>query len=107
MAAGDDVVSHDRVVEVEADMTVGRFVADILASGYLPSIWGGEATWVVRAGRRGRALGVVAQQWSAPSLFVPESSAVAEAGEELHFEYRTQEDPAVVVGELSRTAGRE
>ena len=105
VAAGDDVDPHDHAVDAEGHTPLDRLVADLVASHYLPSIRGDEATWVLRAGRRGRFLGVVAQQWSAPRMFGPELREIAALGNALHFEYRTQEDPAAVFDELSRHAG--
>jgi hypothetical protein len=92
VAAGDDVDPHDRVIDVDGHTALGDIVASILGRNYLASIRGGEATWVVRAGRRGEALGVVAQQWATPRLLHPEA-AITTLGHELHFDYQAQNDP--------------
>jgi len=59
----------------------------------LPQIFGGTATWLVTADRRGRRLAVVAQQWDRPTLLVDESEVVGSVGSKMHFAYFAQRDP--------------
>jgi hypothetical protein len=99
VAAGDDMESHDRVIDVDGHAPLLDVVAGILSRNYLASIAGGQATWVLRPGRQGEALGVVAQQWTAPELLGPDVD-IATVGPELHFDYQGQKDPQTVLGSL-------
>jgi hypothetical protein len=99
VAAGDDIRSHDEVMDVDDLAPLADVVARILGRNYLAVIAGGEATWVLRAGRRGEAFGVVAQQWAAPKLLDPEVD-IATVGPELHFDYQRQNDPQTVFDSL-------
>ena len=101
VTAGDDVDGHDEVIDVDAVRPLSQVVAEVLGRRYLPSIQGGMATWVLRSGRRGPALGIVAEQWTAPELLTDGTVAISAVGSELHFEYRAQIDPRTVADSLS------
>lgn len=108
VAAGDDAESHERAVDLRADATVGEFLDLIRSAGYLASIAGGRATWLVEVGGAGgRCVGVVAQEWEAPRLTVPAATPIASllAGATVHFRYWCQADPEAVFEAVA--AGRE
>ena len=100
VAAGDDVESHDQVVEVDSRRLLAVFLSSVVSDGYLPGIAGGHATWVVRAGRGGRPLGVIAQEGERPELLTDIGIQVVAIGPLIHFEYRAQKDPAIVLADL-------
>lgn len=70
VASGDDVDFHETTIEMQDDSTIGDLLARVRAMRYVPSIWGGMATWIVRVGDyRGKPIGVVAQQWDKPGYW--------------------------------------
>jgi hypothetical protein len=99
--ASDDAPSKQ--IEVHSRATLREIVASAVANGYLPSISGGKATWVVES-RGGLPIAVCAQQWAEPLFLVPaETGANAHfrgAAPGLNFRYRCQEDPDAVAFEL-------
>ncbi|MBO2450815.1 hypothetical protein J4573_27205 [Actinomadura barringtoniae] len=106
VAAGDDAIPHDEVVEVAPDVPLSKVVADLLARYYLATIVGGQATWILESDR---PLAVVAQQWQRPRYLVdpdlPISSFEVDGrGVSLMFRYWLQNDPDHVFDELA--AGR-
>lgn len=89
--------------EIDGRRKLANFLAEIGRRSYLPSIHGGAATWVVRAGRGGPAVAVIAAQWSNPVLLVDSSVELADYGDTFHFEYLAQEDPQAVMDRLRRS----
>ena len=81
VAAGDDVESHDMVIEVDERRNLATFIQLLRRDGYLPRISGGQATWIALAGRRGRALAVTAEQWKLPELVVEFGTEVGAIGD--------------------------
>ena len=69
VCAGDDCdAPHELALAVGAD-SLGSFIKRFLAAGYLPSISGGNATWILKTERHtDRALAVIAQQWAEPGF---------------------------------------
>ena len=105
VAMGDDALApHERTVELPDPATVGDAVA-VVARGYLASISGGRATWVVRVGASALssdrpAVAVVAQQWTGPVLLVDPATPLGPDERLVHADYLTQRDPDVVLEEL-------
>ena len=103
VCAGDDCdAPHELSISVPRDVSVLQ-VAERFG-GYLPSIQGGKATWILE-GRR--PLAVFAQQWSEPRFLVaPESPFVSlvdlDATPHLQFRYWCQVDPERVFDCLRR-----
>jgi hypothetical protein len=93
VTAGDDVEDHDEVAELDGRRPFSLVLAELLGRRYLPLISGGRATWLVRAGRLGTPLAVVAQEWPVPELLVESSASLSAVGDSLHFEYQAQGDP--------------
>ena len=100
VAAGDDVDSHDRNLNVARRQKLSDLVQTLVHDGYLPSIIGGRATWVVRAGEGGKVLAVVAAQWVRPELVVGPHTRVGAVGASLYFRYLTQRDPQTVLAQI-------
>ncbi len=105
VAAGDDV-DAPHVMEMEGPTTedVGAAIAAVLAAGYLPRIFEGNASWSVTSNR---IIAVVAQQWPEPKLLHGHDSSykgldIRDGKLRLHFNYHQQEDPDTVVEILRR-----
>ena len=98
VAAGDDLEPHDQEIEVDERCTLTDFFKMLAAGGYLPEIWGGQATWAATAGRDGKLLAIVAAQWKEPELFVDAAAGIETLGADIHFRYLAQRDPRKVVG---------
>jgi len=105
VAAGDDI---DAPHQIELDGPAGEdleaAIGTVLASGYLPHISGGRASWSVSSGR---VLAVVAQQWTAPKMLWGMDRSlrgldVSKGTLRMHFSYHTQLDPQLVYEVLSR-----
>jgi hypothetical protein len=96
VAMGDDAdAPHEWRLPLDPGATAGAVVEALLRARYLPSIAGGEATWIVEGAR---PLAVVAQQWEAPRWLVPPETPVAAlrrpAGPpDLEVRYWCQADP--------------
>lgn len=110
VAAGDDVSPHQATFEIDSRATIADLLAEARRACPLASIIGGRATWLVDTMGRGRGcVGVVAQQWAAPRLLIPERTAIAalygDAEVTVYFRYRGQADPAGVFEALR--SGRE
>ena len=103
--AGDDGdAPHERTLKAPDRSTLDQLLAAVVASGYLPSISGGLATWSVASAR---PLAVIAQQWPAPKpLFLTPDDVkrLDWRGNtlRLHFNYHAQADPNVVYDVLRR-----
>src|SRR5690606_2565541 len=68
VAAGDDVnAPNSESLSVPDGTDLREIVQGIAASGYLPRIAGGQATWSVTSNV---LVAVVAQQWTEPRMFV-------------------------------------
>jgi hypothetical protein len=98
---GDDLDSHATTINIPAQSTVINLLDGIRKSNFLPSIAGGEATWIIDcSGAPNGNLGVLAQQWNTPRLTVPEETSVAQLSFDctinLYFQYWCQSDPDVV-----------
>ena len=100
VAADDDVQSHDVSFEIDHRRKLSLFLAEIGRRSYLPGIYDGAATWVVRTGRGGQPVAVIAAQWSEPAMLVESGAELGEFGDAYHFEYLAQEDPQAVVNRL-------
>ena len=108
VAAGDDADPHLKDFDLPGDTSLADAVSHVVATGYLPGVLGGHATWIVRG--TDRVLGVVAQQWDTPRFLVDAAQAIREfaagpPGVCLFFDYRMQADPDEVLAHLA--AGRE
>jgi hypothetical protein len=102
VAAGDDVQSHDRDLEVDGRRTVLAVVGEVVRQLYLPRVGAGVA-WVVRARRQGRALAFVVQNfsaWDAVEPLVSPGTEIAAIGDVLHFQYLTSREAATQLGTL-------
>ena len=99
VAAGDDGVAHDRVLEIPDGLDLEAVIAHVLRDYELPSIGGGKATWVVVSSRQ--PLAVVAQEWTAPRMLWPPRSlsacSIVDGVVRIYFSYIIQIDPEVVV----------
>lgn len=108
VCAGDDLDGlHLRQIDI-SEMTPVRFVIQrILESGYLPSISGGHAAWLIESGR---PIGVVAQQWTQGRFFVDGDAPISQflrSESKIHFRYEVQKDPEEVFKEYKRAGERE
>jgi hypothetical protein len=103
VAAGDDVSApHEKKITIKEDESVEDTLGKILASQYLPGIYGGKATWIV-TGKH--PIAVVAQQWKKPHYLVesitPTETLVDLANDhQLEFRYWGQVEPNEVVASL-------
>src|SRR5262245_15761403 len=103
VAAGDDLETHDAVKSLDTT-AVNDAIGQVIRSGYLPTIQGGKATWVVVSAQ---PIAVCAQQWSAPKMlsWSPLTlSDLARSGDRyrLHFSYLAQLDPELALEVLKR-----
>jgi hypothetical protein len=100
VTAADDVDAPHRLqIAGPATGDVGAAIKDVLATGYLPRIVGGKATWSVVSNR---PIAVVAQQWAKPRLLDTYDTSfkgldVGDGRLRLHFNYHAQLDPEMVV----------
>jgi hypothetical protein len=105
VAAGDDVDAPHRIeLDGPDGEDVEAAIAAVVASGYLPHVSGGRATWSVSSGR---VLAVVAQEWPAPRMLwgVDRSLCgldVVRGTLRMHFSYHAQLDPQLVHDVLAR-----
>lgn len=103
VAAGDDAVPHDEVVDVAPDTPLSKVVSGLLARHFLATIAGGQATWILETDR---PLAVVAQQWEQPRYLVDPALPISTLdvdgqGIVLMFRYWLQNDPDHVFDELA------
>jgi hypothetical protein len=103
--AGDDMEPHVELLRVGEEMSIGGLLGQIQKAGFLPSISGGEATWIVKSSADpDRPIGVVAQQWSEPGLLVPSRASLREhfgpSEPSLFFSYWCQANPHLVLAAL-------
>jgi hypothetical protein len=105
VAASDDLdAPHRMELDGPAGDDVEAAIGIVVASGYLPHISGGRATWSVSSGR---VLAVVAQEWPAPKMLwgVDRSHRgldIARGTLRMHFSYHLQLDPKLVYDVLGR-----
>ena len=95
---GDDGdAPHTKTIDLPGKISVGAAVESLLASNYLPSISGGEATWSVMSSI---PVAVVAQQWAAPRYYPLYEGLdrfdIVAGTLRLHFNYHAQIDPEIV-----------
>jgi hypothetical protein len=114
VAYGDDAwAPHTWAFDVDTLTTWGELAEFAINARYLARISGGRASWVLETAD-GRALAVLAQQWSAPRWMVdpatyviqtPDADADARERTQLHFDYRRQVDPDALFQSLIGPAG--
>jgi hypothetical protein len=100
VAAGDE--PEKRVVDVEDRAPLAQFLTSA-GRTFLPNIYGGRATWLIRRGRRGRVVAVYAQEWGRAEMVRMATDYIAST-ETLHFDYRAQTDPKAALERLRRRA---
>ncbi len=106
VSAGDDLdPPHLKEIDMPDDSTVEEIITSIVASGYLPKICGGKATWSVSSKK---LLAVVAQQWKQPKMlefppfkFELDELDYADNNLKIHFNYHAQKKPDMVFVVLS------
>ncbi|WP_415765033.1 hypothetical protein [Pseudomonas sp. ZB1P45] len=100
--AGDDMHSHETSIIVDATATLRALLNKVQTMGYLPSISGGEATWIICTSEK--PIGVLAQQWPEPKLTVPADSTIgehfADTEPRLLFRYWCQKNPDQVFSHI-------
>jgi hypothetical protein len=109
VCAGDDCdAPHELALVVGAD-SLGSFIKRLLVADYLPSISGGNATWILKTERHtDRALAVIAQQWAEPRFVVAADADVllyinrSAKKPNLYLTYWCQVDPETVFQRLQR-----
>lgn len=104
VCAGDDTdAPHELHLKVAKASSALDVVKEVLRQGYLPSISGGRASWVVSSRE---PFAVCAQEWAEPKTWgMPKPiDWLARAGNELrlHFSYLAQIIPDNVLEVLSR-----
>jgi hypothetical protein len=105
VAAADDVdAPHQLQIAGPPVDHVGAAIEKVLATGYLPQMQGGRATWSVVSNK---PIAVVAQQWAKPQLIHSHESSyegldVRDGKLRLHFNYHAQLDPEIVLEVLRR-----
>jgi hypothetical protein len=104
VAAGDDVESHARRFTFPDGLAIEEVVERIVASGYLPMIAGGAATWSVSSGV---PIAVVAQQWPHAKHVSWQRVDASKLRRRdgvigLRFDYHAQREPEVVLEILRR-----
>ena len=95
VCAGDDCDAPHELKLAVQDETLRDVVSELLRKGYLASIAGGKATWILQASR---PLAVLAQQWEQPRFLVDAEAAVGRyisRGQrpDLRLRYWCQADP--------------
>lgn len=105
--AGDDLGSHATSITLNPSATLRALIEEIQNAGYLPSIYGGKATWIICSSDK--LIGVLAQHWPEPKLTVPLESIVDQyfgnTEPRLLFRYWSQADPDQVFSHIK--AGKE
>lgn len=105
VAAGDDVFSHAFEHEVAPQRRVDQLVTELVENGYLPSISGGKACWIVRTQDGGQPLAVLSilgYEIDHLRFVARRPPKVADVGASLFFDYRAQQNPAEVFATLAR-----
>ncbi|MET3806807.1 hypothetical protein ABIB25_003827 [Nakamurella sp. UYEF19] len=114
VAMGDDTwAPHTWAFEINTSTTLGELAQIAIDGHYLASIVSGRASWVMQAAG-GRALAVLAQQWSVPRwladpaivvIHIPDAYDAGRGQADLHFDYRAQVDPAELFRSLMDPQG--
>lgn len=106
VAAGDDVDAPHRLeFGVPSEQPILEILRTISQVNYLPSIFGGKATWSAASGL---PLAVFAQQWREPKPLSTLSTTTMQKldsradGLYVHFNYHAQIDPDEVFDVLNR-----
>src|SRR5262249_7279956 len=95
VCAGDDCDAPHELKLSVGDNTLRDVVRELLGKGYLASIAGGRATWILEASR---PLAVLAQQWEQPRFLVDPEAAIGkyisrDRPPDLRLRYWCQVDP--------------
>ncbi|WP_062106400.1 hypothetical protein [Bacillus niameyensis] len=99
VAMGDDVYApNEKVIEIPATFTLEELVKQVKEIHYLPSIYGGKATWVLYEDFNRPPLVVLAQQWEKAKFLVDSSQTLSDLflGKDqgvFFFRYLLQRDP--------------
>jgi hypothetical protein len=106
---GDDTEPHSEDISVPSTMSIAALLEKIQSESFLPSIIGGEATWLIEsAGHPPKTIGVLAQQWHEPQLTIDPAISVAHhfKGSQpmLFFRYCCQIDPQLTLSQLRQQA---
>lgn len=102
VAAGDDVESHDVEMVFDSRRAVTAVVDEVVRGLYLPRVESG-VVWVVRDGRNGEALALVAEErgwWTQAESLV--SAEAGNLGGTLHFQYLAPHRAAVELAAIRR-----
>jgi len=106
VCAGDDCSApHEAHFRFRREVSVRNALLTISRKRYLARIIGGKATWIACGVR---PLGVVAEEWTEPKLWVSGDALLAEYLEDdrkLYFRYFAQESPEAVYEEGKRKKG--
>ena len=62
----DDYESHDTVIEINQTTNLNQLILILFQIGYLPSIGGGKATWILMY--KSNPLAVIAEEWRNQSI---------------------------------------
>lgn len=105
VCAGDDCVSHQASLALPAEADVGELLRQALRVCPLPTIAGGQASWLIATeGEEQGVIAVIAQQWTAPQWLVPETGRVAQLYRgrrpTLYFRYWCQVSPELLLRAL-------
>ncbi len=97
-AADDCDAPHLRKFVILGNATYEEICLTIIRSGYLPKIFGGQATWSLASVL---PIAVVAQQWSNPKLLINEVHDLNDLNFannilKIHVNYHAQIDPELV-----------
>lgn len=93
VCAGDDAKSHDEVIDINEKQRLEQALTEISNGPYLAYITDGHVSWLALAGRDGRMLAVVAQQWDQPKWLVNSRWRLRKIGASIHFRYYGRVDP--------------
>ena len=105
VAMGDDInYPHERQFSFPDLMSIEEAIERIAASGYLPMMYGGCATWSVVSGF---PISVIAQQWEKPLSVGWQPVKVVDLQLKdgmvgLHFNYHAQVEPEIVLEVLKK-----
>lgn len=113
VAAGDDVDPHHAVLSISPTPDLSTVLARVRARYPLPSISGGQATWIISCPSGSGtpfpydAVAVAAQQWASPKLLVStgtDAHLAADGSLTLYFRYIAQTAPDAVIDALTLLA---
>jgi hypothetical protein len=95
---------HEVVFSFSSSSTVLDLLNVAWRACPLAGIAGGQATWLIDVGNSDTCIGVMAQQWSQPKLFIAPDTNASDlfiSGEpSLYFRYWCQSDPGAVFDAL-------